>query len=236
MAISHVCYHCGRDLARHRTAFEPHYHWPVVACPECGRRHLRRRHPMLARWRALCRGWHACLHLVGRLIAIMLLGLAVHWGMRSVIPEMRALISWFSVSDSARLVHVDFVLDRLLPNVAWSLAAIISGAFIAAALRHWKPLIVWPAWLAILLLLASTEALTDQWRSFAEWITDAPRYSFHRIDGATWWKYAQGAFAIFVVSLFGSPLGWLAAKGSARGRRKKWRRRLAKARRRKRMS
>src|SRR5262245_27090216 len=51
MAAAHVCMTCGLDLARVRVQRDPHYHLPLVICPQCRSASVRRRHPIISRFR-----------------------------------------------------------------------------------------------------------------------------------------------------------------------------------------
>ncbi len=55
MAISHLCFGCGFDLARVRICPDPHYALPLVVCPDCGEAAVRRVHPLQIGWRAFLR-------------------------------------------------------------------------------------------------------------------------------------------------------------------------------------
>ncbi|MHC4990463.1 MAG: hypothetical protein ACYTGC_05730 [Planctomycetota bacterium] len=132
MAIAHICYRCGTDLARVRAHREPHYGLLLLQCPGCCRFLARRRHPLHEFWRGLRR---------------------VDWALTIVVFNVLALIclliltagnaAWFGreiLEDGA----AGLLSDHRVPLFGcFVLTPILVGAWLAIGLPHWRRTTAW---------------------------------------------------------------------------------------------
>lgn len=154
MPIAHICPACGNQLARIRGVPDAAYALPIVFCP-CGHAAVRRRHPILARWRAARAAACAATSLILHIAILAALSLA-NYGFIGVLEkdlyDMRLSPSAFLLS----LVRPS-AQSRLLQSwlqhggggpflIGFGLTALVVGVWLRAALAHWRrplPLIAW---------------------------------------------------------------------------------------------
>lgn len=140
MAMAHVCLGCGFDLARQRPRNEPHYGLPLIICPRCASPSVRRRHPLVARWRQFRRVDWAVSILGFKLLVALVIATATAY---TVLVALLMAIHW--PPPSAELIVVRSF-------AAWAFIAlpIIVGAWITAGLNHLTRRQAWVGWGALM--------------------------------------------------------------------------------------
>jgi hypothetical protein len=152
--LAHVCPACGNQLARTRALPDAAYALPIVACP-CGYAVVRRRHPILARWRSTRAAVRASIFLILHIAILTALSLA-NGGFIAVLEkdlrdmritpgafatslvrpsgQSRALQSW--IDDGGGVAFL----------IGFALTAVAVGTWLRAALAHWRwptPILAW---------------------------------------------------------------------------------------------
>lgn len=154
MPLAHICPACGNQLARIRGVPDAIYSIPIILCP-CGHAAVRRRHPILARWRAARAAAWAAIYLI--LHIAFLIGLsAANFGFIAVLQnnlnEMRLspggfLLSFFRPAAQSRPLQSWLDDGGGIPFlIGFLLTALTVGVWLRAALAHWRwplPLIAW---------------------------------------------------------------------------------------------
>jgi len=148
---------CGKDLARVRVQRDPHYHLPLVICPQCGTAAVRQRHPIIARYR---QSRLIVLAMVGVLVQLASIGLFGFLNLMATVAVMMIMLEVprYRNEDEVRVVLVMSLLALPIATGTW-----LTVAF--HHLRRWK---VWLGWMLIMLLpigilgcaLAATEEFT----------------------------------------------------------------------------
>lgn len=171
--MSHICLSCGRDLARVRALIEPHYGLPVVVCPDCGCAVVRRRHPIIVRWRRFRRLRRSVLALAWRVVALaaalgivtpFILQLAFYlWrvGIRGPLAIWKG-VTGFDATDRRALVGwIESNQDEFFGVLA---ASLMVGVVLRLALSHLglgNALMVWIVLLALCLSLDPLWAIIE---------------------------------------------------------------------------
>lgn len=237
MAISHICLGCGADLAGERASPEPHYGLWIVACPRCGRVAARRWTRVL--WqRRRARRVRAALVALGSRMALLLLATAAvlvgAWYMTATLDEVG--LGWEDlggvVSGRIEWPAEDWAL-RGGPFVmgGWVLACLTAGAVLGAGLSHWRWWAAWGCWGALLLgLMWIKPAWARVDVAFHE-MTD-PLGTHGEPRAAMWGRLAAAALASWLATGLGVPLGRLIHRSHESAAARRWRRLLAKHRRR----
>ncbi len=135
MAISHLCLHCGIDLAHIRPRREPHYGLSIIRCPDCQTVSVRRRHPLWRFWSTLRRLDWALTVLVANACALTALLIAMVTG-----------VIWFVSLSSTSLPGPDWSeSDWIQAGLLLIALPMLIGTWLTAGLSHWRRA---PAWLA----------------------------------------------------------------------------------------
>lgn len=227
MALAHICYQCGVDLARVRAVRDPHYHLPLVCCPSCRLHQVRRKHPLSVRWRQVQHLMKATTH--GFAVGLILLIIVVY----SLLVSGNLIDGFFDLWRDlntevrfARTTPVDLLLDALVIGGGLAAAALSGGAFVAGVLHHWKRWLAWLAWLLLLILLGARPIWSTWYREAMHTLYPASRHPAASIDWLALSQSLLGVLVIYIVSFAGVPIGWVGvriAANSGIAKRKKWR-------------
>lgn len=227
MAAAHVCMTCGLDLARLRVRRDQHYGLPLVICPSCATAAVRRKHPLLARYRQARR---AGLALFVIAFQLGLVALFTFVNTFAAIAIALILLDVPDFRDEAEIRWVTILSMAVFPPIL--------GTWLTISFRHLKRWRVWLGWFVFMLvpialfgwgLAASDEFVIapdvfghDGWRG---WATIALSTAIFAVIGA-----APLAGMMIVATpgmLIGRALLWV----DARVRQALWRFRLRNARR-----
>jgi hypothetical protein len=137
MPMAHVCAGCGENLARVRALIEPHYGLPLIVCPRCESPCVRRRHPIVAGWRAAWRIMRVAFALVVRLVAIVLF-FAVWMAFIVTLAGTIESYGWQSA----------LFTDREIIAVGIIGLPLVIGAVLRVLLYHLRPWLMWLLWAA----------------------------------------------------------------------------------------
>ncbi len=133
MSITHICMHCGTDLARNRADFDRAYDFWVVICPQCATAAVRQPN-------ALKRLWFRTLRL-DIALSIMVVQLAIAFALllltRNVVLEI-----WRPL-DSVDYAAIVF---------AYFTVAVVSGTWLTAGFSHHRRLYMWLGWFGFVLV------------------------------------------------------------------------------------
>jgi len=242
MAISHICHNCGFDLAHTCTTIDPHYHLPIVQCPNCQTHQVRRKHPIIQRWRQIRRGICTSFHLTFRIGLGILLGIAMYWWTDDLITQAGLTIEHYA-TEFPKILRMGFPTtgrqwDMLFPDyilhiLTWLSISIIGGIYITSIMRHWKRPIAWTAWLLFLLILISDQIIIDSVRyTYESLFTNHPKHTPAN-DIHNWVRNAEGVLLTFAVSFCGVPLGWAFNRAATNLKNRRFRKRRRKIRKRK---
>ena len=230
MRPSHCCPGCGADLARTPTIREPHYGLHVAKCPRCGRVAARRMVGLEARRRR--KAVIALARLGGQALFAILFLLVAHYSMQSIAEEMdfhRAGDgSAETQSISGRSTPLISHLNRLesFELFAWLIPATVCGVWLGASMRHISLWVVMAGWAAILIALHWTPDLIHA----AQSLSGAPGFrAHHPPDAAARWTTLATTIA---ATGAGAAIGMGAHGFDSSRRHERWRRKLARARRR----
>ncbi len=208
---------------------------PIVTCPECGDHSVRRRAFLVTEWRTAMRRRYAIWTLIAQLVvfnSLLWTAVGLSW---SITEQM-----WTDRTTLVTVITDAFQLEssagRHFSNVGpwhiaiWLIVSITAGLWMGAALPHWKrwaPYLVWPIALA-----AAASAPMIAWLIWWPLATLADRPPVYfgptRGESLVMAQVVMASFAITVVALQAGPLVSNAWK---RSRNRRWRKRLARARR-----
>lgn len=168
--MSHICLSCGRDLARVCALVEPHYGLPVVVCPDCGRAVVRRRHPIIVRWRQFRRLRRSVLALAWRVgVLAAALGATVpivlnlasdlfRGGLRGPVAICQAVIG---LDSAGRRVLVSWVESNQYEIVGVLAASLMVGVVLRLAFSHLGRGNALMVWIVLLTLCLSIDPLWE---------------------------------------------------------------------------
>src|SRR5262249_31403891 len=148
MALAHICLGCGLDLARQHPRKEPHYGLPLVVCPRCATACVRRRHPIVVRWRQFRRvDW-----------ALSILVVKMLWALATITATGFTMFGALMLMARWPQIEHEFTsgwkshLFALGMAAAWAFVILpcIIGAWITAGLGHLTRRQAWIGWLAIM--------------------------------------------------------------------------------------
>lgn len=230
--MSHICLSCGRDLARVRALVEPHYGLPVVVCPDCGRAVVRRRAPIIVRWRQFRRLRRSVLGLawrVGVLAAALgatvpvILNLAsdlFRGGLRGPVGIFKAMIG---LDLAGRRVLVSWFESNQYEIVGVLAASLMVGVALRLALSHLgrgNALIVW------IVLLTLCLSLDPFWEMIGAWVMGVEdKASVDLFPPVREWLLRLMIATLTVgVSAVGLPIGAAAERAMTDRRSFAWRR------------
>lgn len=253
MAASHICLTCGIDLSLTRAVAEPIYGLPLVTCPECGAKAVRRRHPVVAHGRRATRAAGGILAIAARVVIallLMILSLLVIFGtdegLRGARLGWRDLPGQLMKPATERASRFDswYQAEGVIVVAGWLAIALATGVFLAAAMPHWRRWRLWLAWTAILagfaswlawsssidLAIARAEGTMEKMPpAHVKSVEDAAR-----ADRRSWPGLCAAVGATSLVALGAAPLGRVIAR-AGESRRMKWRAKRRKVLRRRRM-
>jgi hypothetical protein len=148
MAISHLCTSCGLDVARVRALREPLYGLPLVTCPRCGVHAVRRRHPLIARWRQILRLKTSVLVMLVQ--AALAVGLTLGTVGACIIWAQRWLGGGIDVGD-----------ERIVAGMAVGFLCLPAalGLWLTAGLGHWRAGTQWAVFAAVVTALLSLDTV-----------------------------------------------------------------------------
>lgn len=206
MAIDHVCWQCGLDLARQRPQRDPHYGLPLVHCPRCAWSCVRRRHPLHVGWRKAMR--------IGKAVATLILQMGLLAMMTAMTLGLTNVIRFHSswLTDPRQASQ-----SEMLPIVGVMAITVFIGVWLGSmfAFRNvFSTFGLWVLWIAGVLAIESMgvrsvyNALHALVGSDVRWI---PRPDL-------WWSMMQIVGMMTVVSLLGWPIGRGAALAYTRFR------------------
>lgn len=159
MPRAHLCTSCGEDLALIAPRREPHYGWPMIACPGCKANAVRWEGHDRRMWRRTRKRAKAIAGVIGRLGGFALLTVVTLSATAALIEESRWIVGvarlpgplavlGFS-SDASLAAQRAIWLDH--SPIAFVLAGWVFSAFavavgLAVLLRHLRWWITVPAW------------------------------------------------------------------------------------------
>lgn len=216
-ALSHVCPQCGWDLARVRAPLDSALGLRIALCPRCGRGWARRRPDAAAQ-----RLFRALDALSGLALALLITGSLLLWSSGLILGLSRA--SAASPSSLAWLVHVrdaststGWDMERLRFLAVFAALSLASGAWIVAAMSHWRMGALFPLW--ILAIFAGSAAGEVGWAL----LWPVARLFGHALpyagaDAVDWAHRSELALAFAAVMLAGAPVGLGARALERKGR------------------
>jgi hypothetical protein len=221
MALAHVCLGCGFDLARQRPRKELHYGLPMIVCPRCAAPSVRRKHPLMVRWRQFRRVDWAVSILVAKLLVAVAIAAATAF---TILLSLLMAINWPPPKAE---------LDVVRNFAVWAVIVLplIIGIWITAGLNHLTRRRAWLGWAAVLsmvvLLIAALLASGSERKHFEPGtVEDVRSFAYWLPMFFTLGMTMLGA--MMVLSAMGVPAGQLLLRLSAFNRKLRWRRRRRK--------
>jgi DNA-directed RNA polymerase subunit RPC12/RpoP len=226
---SHICTHCGYELARVRATQDTYYGIPIVSCPRCSRVVVRTKHPDEVFWRQNKGLAFACLWLVIRSGVLVASGFLM---IMSTLTYLNILIDGITMPGLSAS-YASMTYEELATTIFFLVLPVIAGVLIRVVLSH-------RSFLCSMIVAAS---LSLGWFGFYEaWMTietlTGPSQLSTKNHDLNSFLAGAPLFAILsylvtlVLSVVGLCVGWLIVKQSARWNSVHWRRKRRKLRRR----
>ena len=227
MAIAHVCLGCGVDLARTHVIRDPHYRLPIVTCPGCGEVCVRRVDPILQRWRAFQPVAVALCALLVQVLIVLSLATATALVIDAV-PDLLPV----RISGNVFDLLYDQSFAAMVVGVT---LPVLTGAWMATGLGHWRPWLARAAWGLLIAGLLSWDMLRLGYETIGSRlgiVSGVGAEAQLQLAFADWILRVVVLFVFLMMTFAGSPLGAVLLKIHARRRTRRWSRRRARLRRR----
>ncbi len=205
MPSSHLCVHCGYDLARVRAQRDPDLRIWLVQCPQCTRFAARQRHHPAVLWFREFRKLDWTLGLLA--VQTILLFFATLFSMLGV------------VYTADELFRREFARQEVEIAIIYFIFPIMVGIWLTAGFPHlarWKVWLGWGAWLLFIIMFGFVimfcDALGSHWW-YGNYLNGTPTIperlieAYRWTDGDLWW---QGALYLpwqMAVMWLGWPFG-----------------------------